>query len=304
MAIVREKIEKVGGSIDVEAAESGGTRFRIVLPATLATFRGVLVDVSGREFVLPSLNVEGVRRLARAAGEPLPHAIDVNGAILPLRHLGEILRIASKVGVAEATHWQVVVLAGGGTRVAVCVDDIVGDQEIVVKGLGPQLVRVPNVAAVTLLDGGRVAPILNVQDVMKSVLSQGRRPAAGSGKARLQSLLVVEDSATSRILLRNILEAAGYVVATAADGADALVALDEGHFDLVVSDIEMPRMDGFTLTARIRADRQRHLLPVVLVTTLDSPDSRERGLAAGANAYIVKGGFDQSDLLEAIRRLI
>jgi two-component system chemotaxis sensor kinase CheA len=185
------------------------------------------------------------------------------------------------------------------------VDEIVGDQEIVVKSLGPQLVRVPNVSAVTLLDGGRIVPILNVADIVNAAaLHGGDAPAAAPAGPNSRSVLIVEDSATSRIRLRNILESAGYAVTATADGIDALIALDEKHVDLVVSDIEMPRMDGFTLTARIRADHRWHAMPVVLPTTLASAENREHGLAAGATAYIAKGGFDQADLLQTIRRLI
>jgi two-component system chemotaxis sensor kinase CheA len=115
---------------------------------------------------------------------------------------------------------------------------------------------------------------------------------------------VVEDSITARTLLRQILESAGYRVTTAVDGVDGYTALKTGAFDLVVSDVEMPRMDGFALTAKIRADKQLPGLPVVLVTALDSQNHRERGIEAGANAYIVKSNFDQSNLLEVIRRLI
>jgi two-component system chemotaxis sensor kinase CheA len=115
---------------------------------------------------------------------------------------------------------------------------------------------------------------------------------------------VVEDSITSRVLLKNILESAGYRVSTAVDGVDGYTALKTGTFDLVVSDVEMPRMDGFGLTAQIRAQKQFSGLPVVLVTALESREHRERGIDAGANAYIVKGSFDQSNLLEVIQRLI
>jgi two-component system chemotaxis sensor kinase CheA len=115
---------------------------------------------------------------------------------------------------------------------------------------------------------------------------------------------VVEDSITSRTLLKNILESAGYCVSTAVDGVDGYTTLKTGAFDLVVSDVEMPRMDGFGLTARIRADKQFTRLPVVLVTALGSREHRERGIDAGANAYIVKSSFDQSNLLEVVQRLI
>jgi two-component system chemotaxis sensor kinase CheA len=122
--------------------------------------------------------------------------------------------------------------------------------------------------------------------------------------AARQSILVVEDSITSRALLKNILESAGYRVTTAVDGVDAYTTLKTGTFDLIVSDVEMPRMDGFDLTAKVRADKQLAKLPVVLVTALESREHRERGIDVGANAYIVKSSFDQSNLLEVVQQLI
>jgi two-component system chemotaxis sensor kinase CheA len=128
--------------------------------------------------------------------------------------------------------------------------------------------------------------------------------AAHAPEARAKSLLVVEDSITSRMLLKNILESAGYTVKTAIDGMDGLTALRSQPFDLVVSDVEMPRMDGFELCAKIRADKKLAEIPLVLVTALGTREHRERGIDVGANAYIVKSSFDQSDLLEVIGRLL
>ena len=129
--------------------------------------------------------------------------------------------------------------------------------------------------------------------------------AAGkSAVTEKQSILVVEDSITARALLKNILESAGYHVTTAVDGIDAYTTLKTGTFNLIVSDVEMPRMDGFELTAKVRSDKQLAELPIVLVTALGSREHRERGIDVGANAYIVKSSFDQSNLLEVIGRLI
>jgi two-component system chemotaxis sensor kinase CheA len=148
-----------------------------------------------------------------------------------------------------------------------------------------------------------------VADLMKSAVKQAMAPLAAiaaqlPADAAKPSILVVEDSITSRALLKNILEAAGYRVATAVDGIDAYTALKTATFDLVVSDVEMPRMDGFYLTAKVRADKHLAELPIVLVTALGSREHRERGIDAGANAYIVKSSFDQSNLLETVQRLI
>ncbi|TAJ18374.1 MAG: response regulator, partial [Rugosibacter sp.] len=159
------------------------------------------------------------------------------------------------------------------------------------------------------LGTGQVVPVLNVPDLMKSAVKFASAPRAAGmpvqpAETRTQSVLVVEDSITSRALLKNILESAGYAVTTAVDGVDAYTVLKTAVFDLVVSDVEMPRMDGFELTAKVRSDKQLAELPIVLVTALESHEHRERGIDVGANAYIVKSSFDQSNLLEVIRRLI
>jgi len=201
---------------------------------------------------------------------------------------------------------QIVVLTSAGKRIAFSVDAILGDQEVLVRGLGPQLLRVRNITGATVLGAGQVVPILNPSDLFKSALKivpvQARQTAPTT--ARRQSILVVEDSITSRALIKNILESAGYFVTGAVDGVDAITTLRTGQFDLVVSDVEMPRMDGFMLTGQIRADKRLNELPVILVTALDSREHKERGIEVGANAYLVKSSFEQRNLLDAVKRLI
>jgi two-component system chemotaxis sensor kinase CheA len=188
---------------------------------------------------------------------------------------------------------------------AFMVDEVLCEQEILVKPLGRQLSRVRNIMGATVLGSGRVAPVLNVFDLLKTAVKRVSVFAAGPGEepAKSSSVLVVEDSITARALLKNILESAGYDVRTAVDGIDAITALKERQFDIVVSDVEMPRMNGFELTAKIRSDKKFGELPVVLVTALESREDRERGIDVGASAYIVKSSFDQSNLLEVIGRL-
>jgi two-component system chemotaxis sensor kinase CheA len=202
-----------------------------------------------------------------------------------------------------------VVLGVAGKRVAFWVDEILDEREVLVKSLGPQLSRVRNIAGATVLGTGTVAPILNVHDLMKSAVRAAAAPsrvaaATEEVQTKQKSILVAEDSITARTLVKNILETAGYQVKTAVDGLDALTALRTEAFDLVVSDVDMPRMSGFDLAAKIRSDKKLSELPVVLVTALESREDRERGIDVGANAYIVKSSFDQSNLLEVIRRLI
>jgi two-component system chemotaxis sensor kinase CheA len=186
------------------------------------------------------------------------------------------------------------------------VDEILREQEVLVKPLGSQLARVRNIAGATVLTNGRVAAILNIADLLKSVAKNGASYRAGdtAPPEKRLSVLVVEDSITARALLKNILESAGYQVQTAVDGLEGFTALKSKEFDIVVSDVEMPRMNGFDLTGKIRADKKLSELPVVLVTALESREDRARGIDVGANAYIVKSSFDQSNLLEVIERLL
>jgi two-component system chemotaxis sensor kinase CheA len=307
LAIVREKVERLGGSVSVSAAPAGGTRFRLVLPLTLATFRGVHVRCGEREFIFPTTHLAQVARIARQAIATVENreTVPLNGQTLSLVRLGQVLGIPADKGKVRTESVQLVVAGTGENRIAFQVDEVLGEQEVLVKSLGRQLRRVRNIAGATVLGNGRVVPILHIPDLLKSARRAALSPAPASDVAAARkSLLVAEDSITSRMLLKGILESAGYDVKTAVDGLDAYTQLRTEPFDLLVSDVDMPHMSGFDLTAKVRADKALADLPVVLVTALSSRADLERGAEAGANAYIVKGSFDQSNLLTAIRRLL
>ncbi len=310
LAIVREKVENLGGVASLESCPRVGTTLRLILPVTLATFRGVLVRVAERPFVIPTAHVERVMRIDRKEIKTVENreTIPLNGLALSLVRLGEALELPLKSSQeAEGEHVIVVLLRSGEKRVAFAVDEVLAEQKVLVKGLGKQLARVRNVTGATVVGAGRVVPILNVVDLMKSAvkirspISHG--PVAGETPVR-RSILVAEDSITARTLLKNILESAGYDVRTAVDGAEALALLRSEEFDLLISDVDMPRMSGFELTAKVRGDKNIQELPVILVTALESREDRERGIDVGASAYIVKSSFDQSNLLSVMSRLI
>jgi two-component system, chemotaxis family, sensor kinase CheA len=313
LAIVKEKVEKLRGSLSVETEAGHGTTFRIILPLTLARFRGTLVRAREHLFVLPTSNVERVMRVRSDDIKTVENreTVVLGGQALSLVRLTSVLELTHSAGRNDEPAVQIaVVLISGHQRIAFVIDEVLGEQEVLVKTLGKQLARVRNIAGATILGNGKVVPILNVADLMKSVVrtsaARVAAPAmAGSDVAdRKKSVLVAEDSITSRILLKNILETAGYQVETAVDGIDAFTKLRSGAFDALVSDVEMPRLNGFGLTSKVRADKTIGELPVVLVTALDSREDREQGIDVGANAYIVKGSFDQSNLLQVIGRLI
>lgn len=311
LAIVLEKIERLGGVVTLESYLDRGTAFHITLPLMLATFRGVLVRASGHDFVIPALSAERVVRVEQTEIRTVENraTVSLDGQVIALVSLGDVLELPRQGSMTNPSEQvTLIVLGSGRQRVAFQVEEILGEQEVLVKTLGRQLVRVRNIAGASVLGNGQVVAVLNVPDLLKSA-AQVSAPAvydasAASEEEAMRSIMVVEDSITSRSLLKSILESAGYRVTTAVDGMDAYTTLKTGAFDLIVSDVEMPRMDGFDLTSKVRADKQLGELPVVLVTSLESREHRERGIDVGANAYIVKSSFDQSNLLEVISRLI
>ncbi|MEX1276961.1 MAG: hybrid sensor histidine kinase/response regulator [Bacteroidota bacterium] len=313
LAIVRERVENLGGHVSLESVRGHGTTFRLVLPLTLATVRGLLVTLDEHQFVVPAAGVERVVRFHKEEVRTVENreTISHNGQVIALVQLSDILGLPRRSKGEDSTKaLQAFLLNVLNRRIAFVVDVVLQEQEVLVKSLGPQLVRVRNIAGSTILGSGKVVPILNLADLVMSAvrLARSEQPRLTAEVTRETerrlSVLVVEDSITARTLLRSILETAGYTVTTAIDGIDALTQLRTGDFNIVVSDVDMPRMNGFDLTTRIRADKTFSELPVVLVTALESREDRERGVDVGANAYIVKSSFDQSNLLETIRRLI
>ncbi len=315
LAIVKERVERLGGEIRVTTRMRAGTSVRMVLPATIATFRGLVVQAGGQSFLLPTDAVERAILVTNEAIESVEgrEAIRWNGRPLFVARLSRLLELLEVTNGPEPMSKQpCVIVRSGDEQVGLLVEEILGDREVLVKEIGPPLVRVKNVAAAGLLGTGRIVLILRPADLLRSA-RETPRPAAGptgeypatrEEKKRQPVLLVVDDSITTRTMEKNLLEAAGYQVRVAVDGIDAWTLVRSEEFDLVVSDVDMPRMDGFDLTARIRADRTLAELPVVLVTALESREHRERGIEVGANAYVVKSSFDQSNLLDIIRRLV
>lgn len=313
MAIVREKVEEAGGQVTLETEISRGTTFRITLPLTLATFEGILVESAGDVFVIPTGNVERVDRIHADDIRTVENreTILLDGRVLPLVRLDDVLDLPRRGEASTDTEcFPVIILGMTEKRIAFRVSAVLNEQEVLVKGLGRPLVRVRNVSGATVLGSGKPVPILNTADLIKTAVRLAAvpsRPTAALNDGpteRKGFILVAEDSITSRMLLKNILESAGYRVTTAVDGAEALGLFRAQTFDLVVSDVDMPRMSGFDLTARIREDPSRADTPVVLVTARDSREDRERGVDVGASAYLVKSSFDQNSLLETVRRLV
>lgn len=306
--VVKSRVEALHGKVDVTSQVGAGVRFSLTVPLTLTTLRAVLVGVAEQTFAFAGTCVERLLRVPAKevksiAGRPV---LSYEGAALPLASLAAVLGLnATPPGAAL----EVMIVSTGEKRLAFAVDAFLSEQEIVVKSLGTRIKRLRFVSGATLLASGRIALVLNAANVVRAALSQVSPrglPVAATGEAAppRKRLLVADDSVTTRTLEKSILEAAGYEVLTASDGLAAWQLLQEHGADLLVSDVEMPRMDGFTLAATVRGSPRFHELPVVLVTARETEEDRKRGIEAGANAYLVKSGFDQRNLLETIGQLL
>jgi two-component system chemotaxis sensor kinase CheA len=314
MDVVREHVRRLGGDISVRTTPGAGTCFTITVPLTLATTRVLLLEDAGQKFAVPSSNIERTGRVRSADMHRIEgrRTIQVDGRPVPVIELAEVLQRRDVERSPATDEWRpFFVLPQGDRAVALLADQLIDETELVVKSLGSPLTRVKHVTGAAVLGTGAVVVILNPADLIKSALgnleASPRVPihhVAPLADAAPRRVLVVDDSVMTRTLERTILESAGYTVIVAADGVQALQLLNETTVDAIVADIEMPRMNGLELTAAVRQDERWRHLPIVLVTSLDTPEQVERGAAAGADAYIVKGRFDQNDLLQTVGRLL
>lgn len=309
MAIAKEAVERLEGTIEISTSKERGTSIRIRVPTTVATYRGILVGVNERRFLIPADAI--VRAIRCAAGslrtiEGRP-VLEWNGQPLSFARLGSVLGLPAPEAARGNGHDTCVIVKSGEHRAAVGVDEIIGERQVLLKKLELPLMRVRYVTAAGLLGTGESALILRPSDLVASIQSGiVVAPPVEETRADLRQkvILIVDDSITTRTMEKSLLETAGYQTRVAVDGADAWSLLKTEPVDLVLSDVDMPRMNGLDLTARIRADSKLAGLPVVLVTALESREDKERGIEVGANAYVVKSNFDQSNLLEIIRRFL
>ncbi len=312
--IVRAQIERMHGRVSVQSTPGAGCTFVMSVPLSLTSAQGLLLEADGALYAVPLDTVQRILAVSPDDVQVLEgrSALKLGERPAPLAHLGDVLGSSGRAAGQPVRRAGPALLLGVGDRQVVClVDAVLGEQELVVQRLPAPLQQVRGLAGATILADGRVAPILDVVDVLRGVL--GARSVIGevvnpAMPQRRQRIVVVDDSITTRTLEKNILLAAGYDVHLASDGAEALTLLgqlfDSGGCDLLLSDVDMPHLNGFELTARVRGDSRLQHLPVVLVTSLDTPADRERGIAAGADAYLVKQGFDQHALLDTIASLL
>lgn len=308
---VRERVESLGGTVTLTSEAGRGTEVTLTVPASLATARVLLVEAAGEQVALLA---GAVTRLIRVDDDDV---VVADGRSW-VRHDGETLALASLAQVADlptattSTREQgrspaVVVAGGAGPATALLVDRVVREQELLIQPLGPPIDELPGVVGAGMLAHGTVVLLFHPSALVRSAEQRGTSLAVDTSDVRRSHrgrVLLAEDAPTTRALEQGLLEAAGYEVVPASDGRQAWDRLRQEPVDVVVTDIEMPYLDGIALCERIRNSPTLRELPVILVTSLSSDTDRRRGAEAGADAYLVKSSFAQGDLLAAIERML
>lgn len=311
MDVVKAQIDRVKGNLVIHSQPGQGTDMFLKLPLTMAMVTGLVIDCEGEIYALPLHYVSEIVRLGEKdiLSEAGQEVIRVRGRTLPLLALPQLLGAPHREQLQLPGRATALVLNFREQQLACLVTRTLNVQELVVKGMGQQLKSVRFCTGATILGDGQPALILSVPDLFGSGLGAGatrlRQDFEEQRAARFKGrVLVVDDSITTRTMEKNILETHGYQVTVAVCGDEALARLAEQEFDLMVSDVEMPGMTGFELTARVRESEATRELPVIIVTSLASDADRRKGIEVGAQAYIVKGAFDQGTLLETVESLI
>ena len=309
--IVHETIRQQNGTVRLESEPGRGFRALITLPLTQSIVRALVIDIQGEAYAIPIVKVESVVRVPQAAIHTLENKqfFELKGEHLGLVSAAQVLELGEAN--TGATDLPVVVIGRGKQSYALVVDAIRGEQSLAVQAIDPIFGKMRDISAAALLDDGEPVLILDVPDLLLSIdkllHEGGLHQLAQAGQAerrRAKRILVVDDSLTVREMERKLLLARGFEVDVAIDGIDGWNVVRSGEYDLVITDVDMPRMDGIELVSLIKKDLHLHKLPVMIVSYKDRPEDRARGLSAGADYYLTKGSFHDETLLDAVADLI
>lgn len=314
--VVQSMVHEVGGAVRVESTPGHGTTFELQLPVTRSVVRAAIVEIAGQPMALPLARLQRVVRVEadRISTVEGRRQFEHEGGTVGLVRFSTLLDLDSDAGDdADRDDIESVVVVGDAAgRCGLVVDRFLGEQDLVVRRLDPRFGRVPHLNAAAMLEDGSPILIIDVEDVLKSIrmlLGEGRLRGTGRTQVseagrRVHRVLVVEDSITVREVERQILRQMGLEVETAVDGVDGWNALQQGGYDLVVTDIDMPRMNGIEFVRTLRADERFKTVPVIVVSYKDREEDRRAGLDAGADAYLTKGSFREGTFTETVRDLL
>ncbi len=310
--VVQNMIKQVRGSIRVQTLAGQGTRFELQLPLTLSVMRALLAEIGGEPYAFPLAQIARTLKLEAKELEQLEgrQHFTLDGRQVGLATAHQILKVDKPQAAAEL---PVIVINGdGGRPYGILVDRLLGERELVVQPLDPRLGKIKDITAAALMEDGAPVLILDIEDLLRSVdklaaegpLDAAQSEGLGADGMRRKRVLVVDDSLTVRELERKLLGNRGYEVEVAVDGMDGWNAVRIGNFDLVVTDVDMPRLDGIELINLIRRDQRIKSLPILIVSYKDREEDRRRGLEAGADYYLTKGSFHDDRLLATVADLI
>jgi len=310
MDVVHEEVRQLGGTMRIDSIPGQGVHFQIRLPFSVSVNRALMVQCADEQYAVPLNTVEGLVRVLPSELEGYyqldPPRYEYAGQTYELRYLGELLQTVGKPKLfGQSLALPVLLVHCNDQRMALQVDALAGSREIVVKNLGPQFAAVPGLSGATILGDGRVVLILDLLAHVRNALSRAPVQSISSGASvdvtpvRPTLVMVVDDSVTVRKVTSRLLERNGMNVLTAKDGVDAMMLLEEHTPDLMLLDIEMPRMDGFEVATRIRNDERLKDLPIIMITSRTGQKHRDRAMAIGVNEYLGKP-YQESALLESI----
>lgn len=308
--VVQDTVRRVGGNVRVSTRPGHGTTFHLQLPITLSVIRAVVVDIAGEPYAFPHTRIDRLLRVPRESVRSVEHRefVSVDGQHVGLVLAGQLLDLPADPPAGDSL--PVVLLSDATGSYGLVVDGIRGEQDLVVRPLDPRLGKVPNLSAAALLDDGGPVLILDVEDLVRAMdqfIQTGslrRCEVADAGPSRRRRVLVVDDSITVREVERQLLAGLGYDVAVAVDGVDGWNQVRAGGFDLLVTDVDMPRMTGIELVRAVRGEPALKGLPVVIVSYKERDEDRRAGLEVGADAYLTKSSFHDNRFARTVEDLI
>jgi len=309
MDVVRKNlVENLKGSIQIENRPGQGTTFYVRLPLTLAILRVLLVTVAETMFAIP---INYVKEILTIPLKEVIHildkgAINLREEIIPIANLVDLLKLPGSASKKDQ-DLLIILTRVGDEKLGLVVDTLLDEEDMVVKPLPLHMKDINLVSGVVITGDNTVVNVLNVPGLWK-VTKEVHVPKSVketvANKIQMANILVVDDSVSTREIEKSILEAKGYQVDLAGDGIEAFEKAKASEYDLIITDIEMPRMDGFSLTKQLRKDDLYKDIPVIIVTSREKEEDKRRGVEVGADAYIIKGAFDQSRLVETVQNLV
>ena len=316
MDVVQSEIKQLGGTVVIQSVAGKGTTFVMRLPLTVAVSRALMVRIGEDVYAIPLSQIEGIVRANPYELEtyyaPNAPAFEYANIGYKLHYLGEFvhgIRVPSLFG--QTLPLPILLVRGADQRVAIQVDQLIGSREVVVKSVGAQLASVAGISGATILGDGSVVIILDTIAMLRAAALQKPRqrlaeddtPTITKPERTTKMVMVVDDSVTVRKVTSRLLERHGYEVVLAKDGLDAITKLEDVRPDIMLLDIEMPRMDGFEVASLVRHNPNLIGLPIIMITSRTGEKHRERAFQIGVNAYMGKP-FQEQQLLETISELL